>query len=331
MRFTLNEDFFKEEEINGFLVTEAMKRYWGATLRCLEAFSDICERHDLKWWVDWGSLLGAWRHKGFIPWDDDLDLGMLRKDYLQFAEYAKTELPPGFLVDLHEVPRHKYSGFAVVTNHEGTLFSEDVLQNFCDCPFPAGFDLYIYDFVPDDEQEKQKWRMRGMVYLLPMELIRNEGVTSQRAKDALKEAGYAGNYTEADRGKLLWELSEKVDRVARTYTEPTEAIDRYTFLVRDNNVPWFKTRYVKEMREVPFESASVPIPVGTDELLPIYYGPDYLKPKIGAQGHNYPLFRRDIMEMIRFLENGGIRLSDLPPQLAYIRREADLREIPYQK
>lgn len=50
-------------------------------LKVLVAFSEICKQHNLKWWLCSGTLLGAARHKGFIPWDDDVDVTMLKKDY----------------------------------------------------------------------------------------------------------------------------------------------------------------------------------------------------------------------------------------------------------
>ena len=59
----------------------------------LEAIDDICKRHDIKWWLCYGTMLGAVRHNGFIPWDDDCDIAMMREDYERFMKVAQKELP----------------------------------------------------------------------------------------------------------------------------------------------------------------------------------------------------------------------------------------------
>lgn len=67
-----------------------------AQLRMLEILvyvSSICDKHAIAYWIDYGTLLGAVRHKGFIPWDDDLDISVLKKDYKKLSELLKNELP----------------------------------------------------------------------------------------------------------------------------------------------------------------------------------------------------------------------------------------------
>jgi len=61
-------------------------------LEMLVEFDAICQKHNLKYWLDSGTLLGAVRHEGFIPWDDDIDLSMPVEDYNRFVEIAKDEL-----------------------------------------------------------------------------------------------------------------------------------------------------------------------------------------------------------------------------------------------
>ena len=62
-------------------------------LSILEAIDKVCKAHDIGYWIEGGTLLGAMRHGGFIPWDDDVDISMLRCDYERFIEVAAKELP----------------------------------------------------------------------------------------------------------------------------------------------------------------------------------------------------------------------------------------------
>ncbi len=71
----------------------SLRPVWDAILEVYKPFAEICRKHNLRMWVGYGTLLGAVRHKGFIPWDDDFDVMMPRKDYEQFLKIAAKELP----------------------------------------------------------------------------------------------------------------------------------------------------------------------------------------------------------------------------------------------
>ena len=70
-----------------------LKQLW-----ILEEIEGICRRHDIAYWLDGGTLLGAVRHGGFIPWDDDIDIAMRLEDMRKFVEVAQKELPEGFIL-----------------------------------------------------------------------------------------------------------------------------------------------------------------------------------------------------------------------------------------
>lgn len=87
----LADDFFKEEIRNDHRVSELMKKVWYKEICILQEFDTFCKKHGLIYFVDYGTLLGAVRHKGFIPWDDDIDVSMPRPDYIRLLEIAPSE------------------------------------------------------------------------------------------------------------------------------------------------------------------------------------------------------------------------------------------------
>lgn len=91
MGINLPEEFYQAEERCGYLVSEKMKKIWAVELDMIQKFVEVCEKHNLRYFMDGGTLLGAVRHKGFIPWDDDADIIMPREDYNKLFEVAQDE------------------------------------------------------------------------------------------------------------------------------------------------------------------------------------------------------------------------------------------------
>lgn len=111
-------------------------------LYLLEVFADICDKHNLRYFLDAGTLIGAMRHKGFIPWDDDLDVGMPEKDYKEFLKIADRELPEGILL---QTPK-KFPG-----TKEPCARLRDRYSFYCEqstnVELPSGIFIDIYSFV----------------------------------------------------------------------------------------------------------------------------------------------------------------------------------------
>ena len=83
--------FFEEEIRCGYTVSAAMKRVWSIQLELLAVFQRVCREQGLRYFAAGGTLLGAVRHGGYIPWDDDIDLVMLRADYERFLKEFNRE------------------------------------------------------------------------------------------------------------------------------------------------------------------------------------------------------------------------------------------------
>lgn len=90
-------DFFKPEVRCDFMVDEKRKKIWAIEIDLLLQLDRVCKKHGLKYYLMWGSLLGAARHNGFVPWDDDVDVAMLRSDYNKLLQLGDEFSSPYFL------------------------------------------------------------------------------------------------------------------------------------------------------------------------------------------------------------------------------------------
>ena len=90
-------------------------------LELLEAVDLVCKKYDIPYWLSSGTLIGAVRHQGFIPWDDDLDIEMLREDYLRLMKVLPEELPDKFVLQTHETDPNYISNYAKVRDMNSYL------------------------------------------------------------------------------------------------------------------------------------------------------------------------------------------------------------------
>ncbi len=300
VHFELDDNFFKEEVRDGFTVPELMKRCWGAQLRVLEAFDKVCEAHGLKWFAFVGTLLGAVRHKGFIPWDDDIDIGMLRADYEKFLSYAPMELPKGYQIINYDDKDHNYDCITRVNNSRSVIFDEVKAGEFCGFPFPAGIDLYPLDYVVGDQAERDSHKALHYKIQQATELCRKllSGSGPLADKDGnhlepsevLAELSLVTGY-EFDLNKdILRQLNVLMDLSDSMNTEEEAAfIANMGHLTFEGERMMFPKECFNNLLKVPFESGYVYIPEGHDRILQQNYGPNYMTPWIHSP-HEYPYY-----------------------------------------
>ena len=97
-------------------------------LDILKAFIDVCKKNSLNYYLLGGSCLGAVRHHGIIPWDDDIDVGLLRADYNKFMEVGQKYLPEHYFLQNYRTDPEYYVNFAKIRDSR-TTFIESSLKN----------------------------------------------------------------------------------------------------------------------------------------------------------------------------------------------------------
>ena len=115
----------------------------------LKNVHELCDKHGIKYFLDAGTLIGAVRHKGFIPWDDDVDIGMPREEYNKFLEIAKKELPKHLFLQTFETDEY-YNVYPTPckVRYNNTLFLEDGTEENYKMHNGIFIDVFPYDSLP---------------------------------------------------------------------------------------------------------------------------------------------------------------------------------------
>ena len=186
-RIELTEQFYEDEVREGFYIPAEVKQAWGAQIRVLNEVDRVCKELGIRYFADWGTFLGAVRHGGFIPWDDDFDICMLRDDYLRFLDEGVKLLPQGYMVyNLKNKEDHEQFVANIVALNR-ICFEEDHLDKFHGFPYIAAIDVFIIDYVSPDADEQEAMRKRARYILSISDGIRNGTLKGEALKDRLSD------------------------------------------------------------------------------------------------------------------------------------------------
>ena len=116
-------------------------------LEILQEVDAICRRHGINYTMGYGSLIGTIRHDGFIPWDDDVDICLLRKDYVRFKEICKKELSSRFFYQSNDTDPEYYLLYDKIRLN-GTVFKESHLSSY-NIHHGVYIDIFPIDYIPD--------------------------------------------------------------------------------------------------------------------------------------------------------------------------------------
>ncbi|MFQ6805804.1 MAG: phosphorylcholine transferase LicD [Lachnospiraceae bacterium] len=141
---------------------KTLKKLQSVELEMLHDFVDICSRYKIPYFGIGGTAIGALRHQGFIPWDDDIDLAFLRNDYEKFCRIVEKKYSDKYYILRYETNKN-YPLFTARMCRKGTVFQEHAMKNV-DCPFGIFLDLYAYDNVPDDEKQMKRQAYAAWFY-----------------------------------------------------------------------------------------------------------------------------------------------------------------------
>jgi len=285
-------EYFFDEIREGFFVSSMMKRYWAAQLKVLSIIDGICKNHNIKWFAYSGTLLGSVRHGGYIPWDDDLDICMLRDDYTKFCKIVCNELPQGYLfLDLKGEEKYEQL-IGRVVNSEVINYGKEHLERFYGCPYTVGIDVFPLDGLYADEKKEEKRFSLECRAMKAGELIKAGHIKSDECKNLLseieKERGIVFNRS----GNMLRQILLLLDELfAECPIDEAEYVTLTPACIKDGTqVHKYLKEWFKVQVALPFENINVMAPAYYHELLSVQYG-NYDAVRKGLGIHDYPVYK----------------------------------------
>ena len=153
-----------------------MNKVQQESFKILREIDRICRKHDIPYFLSSGTLLGAVRHKGFIPWDDDLDIGMTRDSLKKFEKVIAEELDPGYFYQSKKTDRYYFNSYPKIRSNSFKLIERTTKH--LNIHKGVWVDIFPYDNVSNIEKERTEQFlpirkiddiMRRFLYIYPTE------------------------------------------------------------------------------------------------------------------------------------------------------------------
>jgi len=246
-------------------------------LKLLDYFDSICKKHNLKYTLIAGSLLGAVRHKGFIPWDDDLDVAMPRNDYDKLLKIPGEEFEYPFFLQTPATDKGYHKRFAKLRNSLTTEIPyKDAVFNYNHGIF---LDILPLDAIPDNENDFKKItkRLSDTTRILHY-VARVNGGIGTKGLSSKKKIAYYAVWPLVKTGIITSSrLFDRCNKIASSYEEkPHKKIGIFILTLRNKRFI-FDVDDFTEYITMRFEDKEYIVPKNYDKILTTSYG-DYMTP-----------------------------------------------------
>ena len=283
IKIQIDSSFFLQEERNGFVVSAQMKKIWAVELDLLNEFARVCEENRLKWFVHAGTMLGAVRHQGFIPWDDDIDVVLPRNDYDRLCKLAPTAFSQPYFFQCEETDHFFARAFSRLRNSNTTAILE--YERPYHFPFNQGIfiDIFPLDNIPADTAERDVFyqdisrlgakavQWRTMIHFYRPKTGR--GVV-KRTNYWLKHLYFKYFF----RGDYRYYMNKHYSRITQYNDKNTGWVGESIISPLGRHL--WRSEWICNTIMMQFEMLRVPVPTHFEECLSASFGPNWRTPKI---------------------------------------------------
>ena len=289
-RMEFSKEFFYDEVQEGFYVPGIMKRAWAAGLETLSFIDQICNKWDISYFLGYGTLLGAIRHKGFIRWDDDIDIIMPREDYERFRHIVEDELSEEMFFVSIESDRDRCD-FTAAICVKNSLFSPKNLRKYHEFPYAHAVDIFPLDELASHDEEEAFRRHILDIFISLISTLKKKKDNTRNFKNALRKTEELLRI-QFDKDKALeGQFYEIMNKIFQEFNgEGGKEVVFFPSYLQEENYPFPKS-VLKDTEWLPFCDTKLPVPKDYDTVLKSFYG-DYTQKNKKGIAHDYSSFKK---------------------------------------
>ncbi|MBR4925183.1 MAG: LicD family protein [Prevotella sp.] len=276
LNIDIPKGFLDEETRSDFRVSQKIKEVWAVELDLMAEFDRVCKKHDIKYVVSGGTMLGAVRHHGFIPWDDDVDLMMIRDEYEKLCAIGPSEFKHPYFFQTEDTDKGYMKFFARLRNSDTTGIQKKEASSRYGFNQGIFIDIFPMDVVTDDKEKfkKQSAEARQMM---------------QKVYEACNWGRHMPNSHD-----LKYKIKKNIifpifGSLIENFINPNKVFHQYMDICKmyngekseyysllsfefDHDVHYIKQKDMENIIDIDFEFLKVPIIANYDEALRWKYG-----------------------------------------------------------
>jgi len=267
----ISESFLQEEVRSEYTVSSTIKKTWAIQLDLMRILMDVCQQHKLKIWAIGGTLLGAVRHHGFIPWDDDMDFIMPRNDFDKLMKLGPLVFPKPYYLQSPFSPSKKNEEiyFPAARLCNSNTFLDHQVCDIKDIRWNSGIfiDIFVLDGVPSSSLIlKSRFQIINYYWIVlhAYSLNINKHWLARLTHNVLHfPLLHCSSYS----------ISRRMHRIARrTHYDHSDIIVSLiaTPYALERNI--FNKKDFDDAVLLPFENMTIPVPIGFDNVLKVSFG-----------------------------------------------------------